>query len=198
MSKAIQLFETIRIEDGIAHHLKYHNIRLNSSRKKLFGTQDTIDLADYLMDIPTSGLYRAKVIYGNDILNTTYYPYKAKEIGGISLKESAINYAHKYTDRDDIDALLDSASGYDEIIMVRDGLLTDTTIANIALRQDGIWYTPAKPLLHGTTRARLIDEGHIKPRDITYCNIDSYDALALMNAMIGFKTLNLQLQKIQV
>jgi len=186
----MQLFETIRITDGIAHNLTYHNDRLNRTRRELWSCDDTIDISDYLTDIPSTGLYRAKLIYDKNSLNTTYYIYKAKIIHSISLLEANVEYSYKYTDRDTLDTLLDSQTSSDEIIISVDGLLTDTTIANIALRQHGIWYTPAKPLLRGTTRARLLDEGQIIARDIRSEDIASYDGLALMNAMIGFVELN--------
>ena len=71
--KSNLLFETIRIENGVAHNLKYHNARLNHTRKHLFGTTDNIDIEKYLTDIPSSGLYRAKLIYDRNIQDIAYY-----------------------------------------------------------------------------------------------------------------------------
>ncbi|HIP61209.1 MAG TPA: hypothetical protein EYG98_01490 [Sulfurovum sp.] len=185
-----KLFETIRIENGIAHNLKYHNARLNHARKHLFGTTDDIDIEKYLIDIPSSGLYRAKLIYDRNIQDITYYIYKAKTIQTFRLLGADINYRYKYLNRVQLDTLIEENQEYDEIIIIKDELLTDTTIANIALRQDGIWYTPAEPLLQGTTRARLLDEGKIITKNIKATDIDSYDGLALMNAMIGFRIID--------
>ena len=64
--------------------------------------------------------------------------------------------------------------------------MTDTTIANIAFFDGKTWFTPTTPLLQGTTRARLIDEGFLKLRDIKKEDIKEYSRFALMNAMIGF------------
>jgi 4-amino-4-deoxychorismate lyase len=182
------LFETIRIEEGVAAHLSYHNARLNQTRKALYGTEEPIDLGEYLQDIPPKGLYRAKVIYDKKSIKPFYYIYKPKIIEKIKLIEAEVSYAHKYLDREALERLLVSAEGYDEILITQNGYLTDTSIANIALRQDGIWYTPTTPLLPGTTRARLIDEGKIIPRDIHHTELPQYQEIALMNAMTGFST----------
>ena len=184
------LFETIRIENGVAHNLKYHNARLNYTRKHLFGTTDEIDIEKYLTDIPSLGLYRAKLIYDRNIQDITYYIYKAKTIQTFRLLRADINYRYKYLNRAHINTLIEKCRESDEIIIIKDELLTDTTIANIALRQDGIWYTPAEPLLQGTTRARLLDEGKVITKNIKAADIDSYDGLALMNAMIGFRIID--------
>ena len=100
--------------------------------------------------------------------------------------EADISYEHKYLDRTALETLLADAKGCDEILITREGLLKDTSIANIALRQRGVWYTPATPLLPGTTRARLLREGRLIPREIHTDDLAQYDGFALMNAMIGF------------
>jgi len=159
----------------------------------LFGREEPIDLAPHLQDMPKKGLCRAKVIYDEKSISTYYYIYKAKKIAKIKCIEATFNYPHKYLDREKIDTLLVLHPNYDELILTHNGLLTDATIANIALRQEGIWYTPTTPLLPGTTRARLLDEGKIIPRAISVSEIAHYDGLALMNAMIGFYEIDMGL-----
>ena len=193
----IELFETIRIEDGVAYHLEYHNYRLNKSRHELFGSTDTIDIAQILVDIPTSGIYRAKLIYNVSILSINYYSYTPRVTKSISIVSTDINYSYKYLDRATIDEIRIRYPESDEILLSQDGLLTDSTIANIALSKDGRWYTPTKPLLEGTTRARLIDSGYLTTRDIEVSTIECYDGLALMNAMIGFAVIQYAIEGIQ-
>ena len=190
-----KLFETIHIQDGKALHLSYHNDRCNRSRKLLFGAKDSINLAVCLQDLPAKGCYRAKVIYDAKNIHTTYTLYRPKKIAQIQLCETDLKYPHKYLDRQALDQALAGYSDGDEILFTRQGLLTDTTIANVALRQAGIWYTPATPMLPGTTRARLLDEGRIVLRDMPASTIAAYDGLALMNAMIGFYEIDLSALK---
>jgi 4-amino-4-deoxychorismate lyase len=193
-------FETIALVDTTALHLDYHATRLNRTRREVFGVTTTVDLADYLSRheigaVPPSVSHpqtpslvrKLRLIYnGKGIQAHEVVPYVPKTIRTIGLTESSIDYRHKSTDRSAFDALLDAHALVDEVLITRDGYLRDTTIANVAFRKHGIWYTPDVPLLHGTTRARLIDRGALVPRTLHCDDIAAYDALALFNAMIGF------------
>ncbi|MEA3418385.1 MAG: aminotransferase class IV [Campylobacterota bacterium] len=186
------LLETIRIEGGSALHLDYHNQRFNHARKTLFSINKTMDLADFITPPKENSgtLYRCRILYSRKILKVDYIPYTPKIIKKISLINSNISYPFKFADRSELNHLLASSPGSDEVLIVKEGLLADTTIANIAFLEKGKWITPKKPLLEGTTRKRLIDEGFLIPKTIRSDEIDRFDGFALMNAMIGFKILN--------
>ena len=77
----------------------------------------------------------------------------------------------------------------DDILIVRRGLLTDTSIANIALFDGKDWFTPKLPLLRGTCRTALIDNGIIKEKDIRPEELSSYSFVRLFNAMIKWGAL---------
>lgn len=104
---------------------------------------------------------------------------------------SDIEYDHKYANREALDALRIAHPDTDDVIIEQEGFLTDTTIANIAFYDGKQWITPKKPLLRGTMRAKLIDEGWLKTKDIRREDLPKYTHVALMNAMIGFKILNI-------
>jgi len=187
------LLETVSIRDGAAEHIEYHNRRLNKSRKELWAIGESIDLSSVLTDLPLHGHHRCRILYGEKgIESTEYFPYTSREIDSIALVESGIDYRYKYADRTGLDALRELAPGWDEVLIVRDGLVTDTTIANIAFREEGRWITPAVPLLEGTTRQRLIDNGFLGCREISYGEIGGFDGVALMNAMVGFRIITPQ------
>lgn len=97
-----------------------------------------------------------------------------------------MHYPLKYTHRDELNALFELRGTCDDVLIVKHGLLKDTTIANIALKINGQWITPQTPLLYGTTRARLIDEGFLKPAILTPNDIPHAQKVAIMNAMVGF------------
>jgi 4-amino-4-deoxychorismate lyase len=176
------LFETIKIEDGKIFNLDWHNKRFNKSQKELFSISSNIDLKTFISP-PKTGLYRCKIIYDHKIQSIEYFPYKAKKIQSFKIVKSQLDYKFKYTERSIFQKLL---KDYDEIIIEKNGLLTDTSIANIAFYDGEAWLTPKTPLLEGSTRARLIDEGFLKLRNIKKENIKNYSNFALMNAMIGF------------
>ena len=182
------LFETIKIEDGKIFNLDWHNKRFNKTQKELFSNTSSINLKEFISP-PTSGLYRCKIIYtDNDIQSVEYFPYKAKKIKKLKVIESQLDYSYKYTNRSTFQELsLELAKDYAEIIIEKNGFLTDTSIANIAFSDGKTWFTPSTPLLKGTTRARLLNEGFLKLKNIKKENIKEYKYFALMNAMIGFR-----------
>ena len=79
----------------------------------------------------------------------------------------------------------------DDILIVRRHLLTDTSIANIALFDGKHWHTPQSPLLKGTKRAELLDKGILSERKIHVEDIPSYSTVRLFNAMIDWGELEL-------
>ncbi len=183
------LFETIRVAAGTPRHLAYHTARLNRSRRELFGSTDVIDLAGVIegkIDDIFAVEYRCRVTYGREIGEISFAAYVRKTIGSLALVDGGgLGYAHKYVDRSGIEERL-AGCGADDILIVREGLVTDASIANVAFFDGSHWLTPASPLLPGTTRARLIDEGRVQPADIRASEIGRFSTVALMNSMVGF------------
>jgi len=184
------LLETIKIEDGEVHNLSYHQDRCTKSRQKLFQSKDVLDLSSIIV-APKDGLYRCRILYGEQVHSIEYIPYTPKEIQTLKIVSSDIEYNLKYANRDALNTLLESNKDVDEVIIEKDGYLTDTTISNIAFFDGKQWLTPEKPLLQGTMRAKLIDEGFLQPKEIKQADLQNYSQVALMNAMIGFKILNI-------
>jgi len=181
----LTLLETIKIEDGKVMHLPYHQTRCTESRKALFKAQDILDL-DPVIKAPPLGVWRCRICYAQRIKSIEYIPYVTKTIHILKIVPSTLNYAYKYADRSTLSSLLDKQGDADDIIIEKEGYLTDTTIANIAFYDGKQWFTPSKPLLEGTTRRRLLDEGFLQTKDIRIQDLQDYTQVALMNAMIGF------------
>lgn len=182
------LLETIKIEDGEIFNLKYHQKRATQSRQILFNSTDVLDLST-LIHPPKEGFYRCRVLYAEELHSIEYIPYTAKDIQTLKIVPSQIEYNFKYANRDALNTLLLSHQDVDEIIIEKDGYLTDTTIANIAFYDGEQWFTPAKPLLKGTMREKLLDEGFLHTQDIKMDDLHLYTQVALINAMVGFKIL---------
>ena len=180
-----RLFETIKIEKHHVYNIEWHNKRLNKSRLELFGERQKIDLRNCIQIPKDEGLYRCRILYKKEIELVEYIPYVPKNIHQFKVVHSTLNYHYKFNDRSKLTALLDK--NYDEIIIEKDGLLTDTSIANIAFYNGKEWLTPKIPLLEGTTRERLLAKKFLKLENIKKENIKNYSHFALMNAMIGFQ-----------
>jgi len=182
------LLETIKIEDGVIHNLNYHQQRCTQSRKKLYQSTDVLLLENVIIP-PQKGCYRCRIVYNSTIQSIEYIPYLEKTIKTLKIVSSTLKYELKYADRASLDRLLQAYENVDDIIIEKDGYITDTSIANLAFYDGTTWYTPKKPLLHGTMRQKLLDEGFLQKRDIKKETLSQYTHVALMNAMIGFKIL---------
>jgi 4-amino-4-deoxychorismate lyase len=188
-----ELLETIRIEDGQVQNIEWHNKRCNKSRFELFNKKNPLNLLEFI-EPPKKGLYRCRILYNTKVNLVEYIPYSPKKINSLKVVQSDINYQYKYNKRDELNNLLEK--NYDDVIIEKNGFLTDTTIANIAFYDGKEWITPKTALLEGTTRAKLLSRGFLILKDIKRKEIKSYSYFALMNAMIGFqiqKSINIKL-----
>ncbi len=177
-------FETIKCEDYEVFNLEYHQKRV----AKTIGLN--INLQDYIYPI-SDELLRCKLVYDkNEVLDVQYFPYSKREIKSFKIiLHDNIDYSSKYLNRENLDSLFTQKEDSDEIIIVKNGVVTDTTIANIAIFYDGVWITSTKPLLNGTTRERLLNDRVIFEKDISLDMLKNSSKIALMNAMIGFDIL---------
>ena len=177
----IKYFETIKCDDYEIFNLDYHNKRIANT----IGLN--IDLQEYIY--PTSAdLLRCKVIYNQyEILDVQCFAYEKREINSFKLVfDDEINYSKKYLNRDTLDKLYEKKDDCDEVIIIKNGVVTDTSIANIAIYYENSWITSKNCLLKGTTRDRLINEKYLIEKDISVKMLKKASKIALMNAMIGF------------
>ncbi len=188
-----EFFETLKIENGKIFHIKYHQKRYEDLLSS-FGFTKYENLQDYITP-PSSDLYRCKLIYtleaNTHSIRVEYFSYHKKKVETLQVVyDDVIEYKYKATNRDSIDRLYALRGGADDILIVKNGYITDTSIANIAFYHDGKWITPKKPLLPGTTRARLLESGEISEEDIRVKDIENISKIALLNAMIEFDILD--------
>ncbi len=183
--------ETIRIEQGKACLSPYHNERLNATRRHFFPGCEPIRLENHLRLSPEMNEMKCRVIYGKKgIKEITYAPYVMRQVRSLQLvRADDVDYSYKSIHRAALNELFDRRGTCDDVLIVKDGLLTDTSVANIALFDGTAWHTPAKPLLKGTRRASLIAEGIIKERNIIVTELSGYTRIRLFNAMIHWGSL---------
>jgi 4-amino-4-deoxychorismate lyase len=182
----LEFLETIKAHNGTLYHMEYHQKRYENVLRS-YGVREFHSLKEQI-ETPQEGLFRCRVLYdleGN--IECSYHPYKKRTISSLKLiRDDTIEYRYKYANRDALDALFAKKGSCDDILIVKNGLLCDTSIANIALFDGKNWVTPKEPLLEGTTRARLLDEGFLIKKDIQEDALKNYSKIALMNAMIDF------------
>ena len=185
----MKLIETIQILDGEPQRLSYHNERFNRSRKLLFCLLEEVFLEEYLQ-IPIefqTGKVKCRVLYDTQVRKVEYELYQERLIDRFYLVESNLDYDHKYHDRSVFQELLSSLESSSEIIILKNGYLTDTSYCNLLFKDHKQhWWTPQKPLLRGTHRAFLLDEGLIEEREISVQDLPQFSHLMMINAMLNF------------
>jgi 4-amino-4-deoxychorismate lyase len=181
------LFETIRIENGILMHPEEHEKRMFRSRNALFGEKNPLFLHQVIR-IPrefSSGIIRCRVDYGIKIDEVKFTPYRLKPLKRFQVVvNEEIEYPFKFSDRSALESLLMKKNTADEIILVQQGLITDTSFSNLIFYDGQNWITPSTPLLNGTCRERLIREKKITERKISLQELDSFLGFKIINAMI--------------
>lgn len=179
------LLETIRCEHNEAKYLSYHQERMEQVCQAL-GITKQYDLHT-LITPPDEKLYRCRFLYDQEGYSIEFHPYTPKKTSSLKLITcDNLVYPYKYADREALNALFELRGECNDVLIVKNGFLSDTTIANVALKIKDVWLTPDTPLLRGTTRARLIDEGFLTPAPLKPSDIAKATKIALMNAMVGF------------
>ncbi len=183
----IRFIESIRIEDGDIENIEYHNRRFESTIQSIFKNSEKINLADFIT-VPEeclSGIYKCRVVYSSVIEKIQFAPYHKRDIRTVKLvHNNEIDYSFKYEDKSSLDRLKAQHPEYDEILIVKNGLVTDTSFSNIAFFNGTDWHTPAVPLLKGTRREKLVSDGFIHPVNIRPDDIKHYTKLSFINAML--------------
>ncbi|MEY4382871.1 MAG: Aminodeoxychorismate lyase [Bacteroidota bacterium] len=177
------LLETFKIENGKIAHLAYHQARVNRSLLDLYQLENSFSIEDFIKTqaLPTSGIYRGRLLYEEEIKHFEILPYKEQHIQTFQLVDAGeYEYPYKWADRDFF-AAQKKLHQSDEIIYFSNNKIQDCSIANLAFLKNGQWYTPKSPMLAGTTRARLLDEHKIQELDIFTDEIHQYERICLIN-----------------
>jgi para-aminobenzoate synthetase/4-amino-4-deoxychorismate lyase len=97
---------------------------------------------------------------------------------------------HKTTRRDVYLARAARHPDADDVVLVNErGELTETTIANLAVRLDGTWWTPPTSVgcLPGVERGRLLDAGVLRERVLRIGDLEVAEDLAVVNSLRGWR-----------
>jgi 4-amino-4-deoxychorismate lyase len=186
-----QLLETIKIKNGIAENIEFHNERFNRSRKDLFkinGYEDIESSIKSAMKISAEGTFKCRILYDNKIRNIQIIPYHICKIRSLKIiEDNNIQYDYKYENREAIHHLLTLRKACDDILIIKNGFVTDTSYCNIVFKKADKFYTPNTPLLNGTKRAKLIKQEKISEFEIKLTDIKSFQKAYLINAMIDIE-----------
>lgn len=184
-----QLVESIKLKDGNFLNLEYHQNRMNRSMVEWYPEAAVIPLA-LAISVPadcTSGVFKVRVLYRETIEKIEITPYLFRSVKSLKIvHHETIDYHLKYTDRQILQELYARRGICDDIIIVKNGLVTDSFAANLLFFDGKKWITPTTPLLKGTQRQFLLDRGIISEQEIREDEIKTYQKVGLINAMIDF------------
>lgn len=182
------LIESIRLKDGTFYNVQYHQQRMDHAFRDLFRTISP-DLRRLLEEssYPRSGVFKCRVIYDEKSADVSVTPYTPKTIRTLkAVTDDGIQYRHKFSDRTALENLYAMRGDCDEVLIIKGGEVTDSSFSNIVFRRSGRWYTPARPLLRGTMRQSLLEDGKIEAITIRKEDVPTFETFRLINGMIGF------------
>lgn len=183
-----RFIESIKIEDQKAYLLDFHQKRVNETFAH-FGAEGSIDLEKIFKDLQhdEDGLYKWRVVYDfQKNVKTQLIPYAIAEIENFQLVEnSTYDYAFKFEDRKEFERMKTKAKT-EEIIIVKNNHITDTSYSNLLFLKGETWYTPTTYLLNGVQRQHLLATKKIKETEITLQNIREFTHFQLINALNDF------------
>jgi len=185
-----RLVESIKVEGGQLIHIERHNLRFNEARREAFGVEQAVNLQDLIVipDSLSDEVYKCRVLYKKQIETIEFQPYTPRNVETLRLVDGgAIDYHLKLENRKALNELLLQKGEADDILIVKDGCITDTSYANIAFFDGTQWFTPDTYLLNGTQRRRLLAEGILTKARITPADLAKYTAAKPINAMLDWE-----------
>ncbi len=183
-----RFIESIKIEDKKIFLLDYHQKRVNETFAQ-FGKENPIDLLKIFKNLEhdEDGLFKLRIVYDLDRkFSTQFIPYAISEIYDFQLVvNNTIDYSFKYENRGEIDLMKQKAKA-EEIIVVKNNRITDSSFSNLLFLKSKTWYTPASFLLNGVQRQNLLKTKKIKEAEITVQNLNEFSYFQLINSMNDF------------
>ncbi len=204
------LVETIRYDPSQPEQpwvlLDEHLDRLQASAR-FFGIEVDVDLAfDAMLDAVAGATetQRVRLVVGDGVLEVATEDLPGRFSHGPSPEVGVVTLAvdttpidptdpgmfHKTTNRQPYEMRTGRNSGVEDVVLINDlGLVTETTIANIAIKIGDVWVTPPRDdgLLAGVLRNHLVTAGVIKERSITVEELHDAEAIAVLNSVRGWR-----------
>ncbi|MBS1949437.1 MAG: hypothetical protein OJF59_000439 [Cytophagales bacterium] len=194
-----RFIESIRLNEGEIENLIYHQARVERTFLKYFDGSNPIDLNQYLLTcpFPSVGLHKIRLVYDRAIQSILISSYSSKTISSLKLvNDDTVKYEYKYEDRGKLKTLFDQRQLCDEVIITKDGFITDSSVANLVFKRKDKWLTPFTYLLNGTQRQFLLDQKIIEEEKITINDLHRYEKVKLINAMLKFDAPEISINQI--
>jgi 4-amino-4-deoxychorismate lyase len=131
------LVETIKIENGNILNISFHSDRIFRSLYGIYGIRKVPDLENIIKvpEFADTGIYKCRVVYDDKTTKIEFLPYSIKPVRTLKLiTDENICYPYKYIARDKINGLFDMRGECDDILIIKNGMVTDTSYSNVVFR----------------------------------------------------------------
>lgn len=185
-----RFIESIKILDGMVYNLDYHQKRVDKTFRKHYQDLTPLELKLIFKDIliPENGLYKLRLLYNDIQYKIEINEYKPRLINKLHIiEDNNIDYTYKYADRSIFDKYTSKLNKNEDIMIVKNGYITDSSYSNLIFCDGKKWITPSLPLLSGTKRQKLIDNNIIEIDDIKLSDINHFKSCKLINAMLDIE-----------
>ncbi len=193
------LLETLRHEPGVGVlRLERHLRRLAWSAEVLGFAVDLDAVRARLAGLGSAGPARVRLVVQRDgAVDVAVSPAPQPagrpvrvELCRRPVSSTDVRLFHKTTDRAVYDERLAHHPDADDVVLTNErGEVTESSIANVAVRLDGSWWTP--PLdagcLPGTLREELLERQELTERVLSVDDVARADALALVSSLRGWR-----------
>ena len=181
------LVESIRAEEGKLFLLEYHQKRMEKSYRHFFEKTCPFLLTKNLLLPNGLGKFKVRFVYNEQQYHVEMAPYTPRQIKKIKAVEVGdYTYTHKTTERTIIDTAFAQRGDCDDVLLLKNGWVTDLSYANLLLWDGQQWVTPQTPLLEGVQRQFLLDQQKIVAKPIHINDLENYSHFQGVNALNPF------------
>ena len=186
----MEFIETLYVKNGNILNLEYHLERIKRTAKHFkwkTNLSEKLKVKSEKLKVKSEKL-RMRVIYNEkEVKKIEFFPIKQRKFKKFKIiNADNFDYKFKYKNRQFFTLHFSLYTQFDEFILIKNHLITDTTISNLAFYTGSEWITPKYPLLKGTKRAELLDKGFLKEENIHKSDLKYFKKMAMINAIVGF------------
>jgi len=187
-----RFLESIRFDNGQFHLLDLHQQRVDRTFAAFYPGAQPHQLEVLMPTFSAAGRHKFRFLYDGLTCAIESAPYQPRTVKTVKcIAADHLDYSFKFADRSEINELVEQA-GTDDIFMIKNGLVTDASYANIACYDGVTWWTPEKPLLDGVKRAELINNGVLRTKPIYPNELPSFKQICIINAMLDLGDVSIQ------
>jgi 4-amino-4-deoxychorismate lyase len=181
--------EEIKSQHGEYFNLEGHAIRIDRTLRHYFGKSFLhSSLIDFLPAHPHERLYKCTLVYSDSLLSVKTAPYKLPTVNSMAIVNvENLDFSYKLEDRSELHKIREF-TGADEVIIVRNGFVTNASTANLVfLDQEGTYLTPLHYIHSGTKRQFYLKQKKITTYPIKVTGIQDFQSVYLINSMIDLE-----------